>query len=348
MNPSEVTPAHIATAMRFHSEEIWDLAREAHLHFKPPRMQPVGKKHRLLDVPKPFMKMLLKLLHRFCQKQLPIHPCVHGGVLSRSCFSAARHHCGRYAVITRDIKDCYPTVTSEAFQAALRQLGFRADTAHLLTQLMTIRGRIPQGSPVSGDALNLFLYAADERIRVECSKFGGRYTRSADDMVISVEGRFAVRRAEALLEEEIRRAGLKVNAKKRDENGVKRRHQVQLVHNISVNSPRGTRVSDEREKNALDAAEAYVRGARGVGPCTIIGLAARRERVFGHYHDLHQAERSPGSHILRLLDAGDRLISDKLRRIQLSSPKNRWWMMTPRHNEPLRLSRLWPKQNCAR
>ena len=343
MEPADVTLVHIANAMRMDVAELLDESRYAERLFRPPEKRPIGKKHRLLDIPSPSFKWRLKLLHRFAQKHLPVHDCAHGGVAKRSCFTAAERHCGRVAVVTRDIKDCYPSVMPEAFEAELRALGFAADVAIVLTRLMTVRGRIPQGSPVSGDALNLYLFRSDELIRGEAATFGGRYTRSADDMVISVDSVAAVSAAEALLEREIAANGLCVNVEKRRKNGVLRRHETQLVHNIDVNSPYGTRPSAERSAKALDAAIGYVRGARGASPATIIGLAARRQRVYGHYNDIRQAHRSPAAHVKKLLDAGDRFVAAKLVAAGLGSLKDGWWVVAGGRDEPRRIAALWPR-----
>lgn len=328
MKPSEVTPQHIAAAMRMHVSELMEPTRQFESWFKPAEMRPAGKKHRQCDIPYPLEKRRLRLLHRFAQKHLPAHRCVHGGVRERSCYTAAERHCGRYAVITRDVEDCYPSIGREAFFNELIALGFRGDAAILLTNLMTVRDRIPQGSPASGDALNLFLYRTDELIEHQSARIGGRYTRSADDMVISVRRSEAVNRAAAILEDSIASRGLTINVKKVQRNGLQLRHARQLVHNIAVNSRKGTSVSELRDKNARDCAEGFVRGAKAATPSSLKGLAARRERLLGHYHDTRQARFGPARHLGTQLRIGDQIILRKLQKAGISCFRDRWWLST--------------------
>src|SRR5258706_11514478 len=108
VQPDDVTPEIIASNMRMHVTELLDDALHNDHWYKPPEMKAAGKKHRECDIPHRLPKKRLKLLHRFAQAELPVHACVHGGIKERSCYTAAKQHCGRYAVVNRDIADCYP------------------------------------------------------------------------------------------------------------------------------------------------------------------------------------------------------------------------------------------------
>jgi hypothetical protein len=340
MKPNEVTPFHIASALEMHVSELLEPTEPFDSWFRPPEMKPAGKKHRICDIPYPLAKRRLKRLHRFAQRHLPVHRCAHGGVKGKSCYSAAERHCGRYAIVTRDVEDCYPNVSSEAFLSELVRLGFRGDTALLLTSLMTVRNRIPQGSPASGDALNIFLYRSDAWMEAEAAKIKGRYTRSADDMVISVRRKEAVAAASEIADVAIRDRGLKANTKKRERNGLQMRSAKQLVHNIAVNSKRGTTVSDDRNDRARECADAFVRGAKAASADSLVGLAARRERVMGHYYDTRQARFGPAHHLRTQVRIGDQLIIRKLRKLGLTCDKDEWW----RSAAVAGLTRSWPRR----
>jgi hypothetical protein len=325
MKPSEVTPSHIASAMGMHVSELLEPSVPFESWFRPPEMKPAGKKHRICDIPYSVPKRRLKRLHRFAQRHLPVHGCAHGGVKDKSCYTAAQKHCGRYAIITRDVEDCYPNVSETAFLNELIFLGFRGDTALLLTSLMIVRNLIPQGSPVSGDALNIFLFRNDSWIQSEAAKIKAGYTRSADDMVLSVRRKEAIPSANSILETAIASRGLKVNLKKRDKNGLQVRFAKQLVHNIAVNSKRGTAVSPSRDQKARECAEGFVRGAKAATPTSLAGLAARREQLLGHYHDTRQAKFGPERHLHTQLKIGDQLIIRKIRRLGITCAKDEWW-----------------------
>ena len=85
-------------------------------------------------------------------------------------------HLGSKAIAIRDIADCFPSVSTDRLRKKLLALGFRSDTARLLAGLLTCKDRIPQGSPTSNDALNLYEYDLDETLTRACGSTS-RYTR---------------------------------------------------------------------------------------------------------------------------------------------------------------------------
>jgi hypothetical protein len=338
VKPGDLNPVHLAVAMRLDVYELWDFARNSSALFKEPRTISDGKKRRDIDPPTKRGKIILRLLHRFLQRHFPPHPAVHGGAKGHSCFSAARAHKGRRFVINRDISNCYPSILTDNLFDKLRIYGFRADVASILSRLLTVRGRVPQGSPTSADALNFFLFDADRGIDSACGAWSGRYTRTYDDMVISTNDPRSVARLSELLERHIVEHGLEVNEKKRAKSGPLRFNQRQLVHNIQTNSRRGVRIVEEQRNKAIACAEGFVQGARALTAESIVGLAARRASLHGWLNHCRQADLGPATHLKRLLDAGDRIIKRRLREQGLSANKGRWWLKTSLRNEPARLS----------
>jgi hypothetical protein len=251
-------------------------------------------------------------------------------------------------VWTRDASECYPSVTPEAFRAELRELGFRVDTALMLTMLCTVRGRIPQGSPVSGDALNLFLWRADQLLSSFCGKFLS-YTRSADDSVLSGKNRRLGDHAARLIERALAVRGIRVNEKKRKEHGRQSIFWHQHVHSIRVNNRLGTTISDSHRDTALAMADAYVAACKSVQPNSLEALAYKRSQLQGWLNYCLQAKFSPARHLRRLLDAGDQTIRRKLLRLGLSAYKGKWWLVNrkSRKNEPRRIAQLWRKKLCG-
>ena len=346
MKPSDVRPNHLARAMRLHETELWDHSRDSEQLYKKPRTVTIGKKNRLIDPPTYRGKQLLRLLHRFIQKHLPAHGCVHGGAKGRSCFSAASLHRGRRFVITRDISECYPSITPNSLFNRLCAIGFRFDVGTILTGLLTVRGRVPQGSPASANALNFYLFDADRSLSAAFGSMGALITRTYDDIVVSTDNPRHVSKIESLVEQQIEVHDLKVNVRKRDKNGLRRNNQLQLVHNIQVNSSRGLRIQNEQVHEALGIANGYVGGARSLSPESMVGLAHRRQRLHGWIHHCRQADFGPAQHLSRLLQQGDRLVLDCLRKYGLKVPKGKWWVIAGHRNEPAWLAYLW-KRACV-
>jgi len=348
MNLKEMQVQDIATAMGLSADTLWKIAQNSERYYKPEWWSHTKKsKTRLIDEPKPWMKKLLKRLHQFLQKKIKWHPSAHGGIKRRSTFTSAHGHKGQSVVVSRDIENCYPSVEPNELRRRLRRLGFQPDVAKLLSLLLTVRGRIPQGSPTSGDALNLFLYDADRGLRKASRQLGGKYTRLVDDMIISGSSDCAPE-AGRFLEAEIKNHGLRCNLKKKSERGKQPRHLEQRVHNLIVNSARGLRIPSEQADRALAIAGPYVRGAKVVNADSIEALARKRERVTGHMYYFQQADFGPARRIYRLLHAGDCAVSRRLESLNLSPYKKKWWLRRRKRNEPRRLARLWRKKMKAK
>jgi hypothetical protein len=271
VSPASVRVDDIARSMRMSVEECWELARHADTMYKAEdwRGTPSGKL-RLIDPPTDVGYRRLVSLHDFIQHARLFHPAAHGGVKRRSCFTSATVHCGRRFVWNRDVSDCYPSITPDMLFHQLRVLGFRPDVCNLLAMLLTVRGRVPQGSPSSGDALNLFLWMLDQTMASLCGRCGLRYTRVADDVVISGDNRNAGFAAVELLEAKLEEMGLRVNIRKREESGFQPASARQRVHNIQVNDRRGTTIVPEQWEKATDVARGYVRGCRSAQPSTLV------------------------------------------------------------------------------
>jgi hypothetical protein len=313
-------------------------------------MQLVGTKHRPIDAMYKWAKAYFRKLHRFIQKERLVHPRAHGGVWKRSCFTSAEQHLGHRYTWTRDVKDCFPSIDRAAFAEELRALSFPSDSAELLSLLCTPRGGIPQGSPLSNDALNLYLWRSDQVISSFCGQSHLTYSRIADDLVISGNARDAgddaIMRVESLLQDR----GLRINARKRRESGFQFGEKKSLVHNICTQNKRGTQICDEHHLRAIEIAEKYRAACKSVQRESLVALAEKRQRLVGWLHYCRQAHFSPAHHLRRLLDAGDRAVLKKLRGLGISAHKNKWWLVSPRRNEPRRIVALWSRiaSRCGR
>ena len=346
MSPNQVSPEHLAGAMGLSVDRLWAFARHIDACYKPRRKQWDGKKHRLIDPLYKTPKRLLKRLHRFFQRNRLSHPSAHGGVRGRSCFSSAHIHVGRRFIWTRDVEDCYPSISPDAMLRQLHTLGFRHDAAKVLAMLFTYRGGVPQGSPVSGDALNLFFWNLDQLLASSAGRVGLGYSRNADDFVLSGNKRDNGETVVARLEQELGSLGLKVNEKKKRKSGLQTSSEERLVHSISVSKPRGTSISRMQTKEALNLAGNYVAACRSITADSLQAVSAKRYKLTGWMYYCRQAEFGPARAVRQQLDAGDRHVLKKLRAVEISSKKNKWWIVDLKHqrNEPKRLATIWHRR----
>lgn len=347
VQPSNLRPEDLASALHVSVDDLWGLARAIHgkadAFYKPTRKERTKKgKFREIDEPKPFLKALQRRKHNFIQQYLPAHKMAHGGVCGRSCFTSARTHKGCKYLIQRDIKACYPSIPTLALYRRLKRLGFWANTARLLSLLLTVRDRVPQGSPTSSDALNLYLWDADQSILSLCGRWRCKASRVYDDFVISTDDPASVATITRTIEREIAEHELDVNEEKRRRSGFRSPSKQQRVHNLEVKSPKGVGIPRDQWRVAIEAAESYVRTARCVSPYTLEVAARKRQKLTGYMGYCGQADYGPVKHLRRLLKQGDRLVHTRLLREGITR-KNKWWVISRKRNEPRRLERLWRK-----
>jgi hypothetical protein len=354
MEPTDLKVSDIAAAMEVTVPFLWYFASHIEEFYLPTRKKRRKGKTRIIDEPKPEPKKHLRRLNSFFQRNLRMHPCAHGGVRGRSCFTSARTHSGTRFLITRDVADCYPSIPPEPLFQQILKRGFAPPVAKLLSMLLTARGRVPQGSPISSIAVNLFFYEADRRISRACRHFGVGFSRMSDDLNASVQKSRHVNDVGALLSREIKKLGLTVNENKRLRQGLQpRQRSVEglppgqrrpRVHNLDVADPKGIAIVPEQAKTVLALAEAFVRGTRCVAADSLVPLARKRSKIFGWLCHLKQAEISPWRHIKRLIKQGDRRVRGALDQLGLIAYKGKWWLRSSKRNEPARLARAWERK----
>lgn len=94
-------------------------------------------------------------------------------------------HIGANTILTLDLKDFFPTVTSKQVFNIFRTLGYNDLIATVFTNICTFEQKLPQGSPCSPMLANLSAWTLDLRIQGFVGKRGISYTRYADDLSFS-------------------------------------------------------------------------------------------------------------------------------------------------------------------
>ncbi|MCC6465297.1 MAG: RNA-directed DNA polymerase [Planctomycetes bacterium] len=254
-------------------------------------LHPVPKKSggtRLLMVPCPELKRLQRRLHEVLVRKLPLHEAAHGFRARRDSLSNATAHAGKAVVICMDIADFFPSFDFRRVCGYLRWAGYGRGVAIALANLTTnsrneckmrrkpdvqkgagtllsawkcvpkhpdlLAGslpELPQGSPTSPGLANAICRRMDKRLAALARKFGGAYTRYADDLTFS-GGEEMSRRAGRLMQlarKVITSEGLAVNEKK---TRVMRRGRHQRVTGVVVNEkPNLPRAEFDRLKAIL-------------------------------------------------------------------------------------------------
>jgi hypothetical protein len=221
---------------------------------------------RLIESPKPRLKAMQRRILHDILDHAPAHPSAHGFVRGRSCISAAQRHAGEAVVIAADLKDFFASVSAARVHGLFRRLGYPHAAARALTglccaatpacvfrmppadrrfdwaaQQMFRTPHLPQGAPTSPALANLCAWALDQRLAGLAARFGGAYSRYADDLYFSGDEAFA-RKSSAFLravEEIVRDERFRLNpAKTRIMRASARQHVTGIVVNRHVNAPR--------------------------------------------------------------------------------------------------------------
>jgi hypothetical protein len=169
-----------------------------------------GEGWRLLEAPQPHLLAVQRRLLAQLLDPLPPHEAAFGFTRGRSVVQHARCHAGQAVLLCFDLQDFFSSIPAARVHALLAALGLPTSVARALTALCTTAtpeallarwradGRLswaqaqrlrdahlPQGAPTSPALANLCAFGLDQRLAGLAERFGARYSRYADDIVIS-------------------------------------------------------------------------------------------------------------------------------------------------------------------
>jgi len=224
---------------------------EAHYSY---RWLPKRNGFRLIEAPRPFLKMAQQQIQQEILSRIPLHHSAHGFVAGHSPVTNARPHAGKRVVVKFDLENFYSSVKFSRVVAIYRSLGYCREAALWLARLTTssipanlpfpdgslrpllpyLSRHLPQGAPTSPALANLSAYSLDVRLSGLARSFGADYTRYADDLTFSGPEAFlrSLRTFIPLVNQIIRAERFQVNQSKRR---VIRNNQRQTVTGVVVN-----------------------------------------------------------------------------------------------------------------
>ncbi|HWK30290.1 MAG TPA: reverse transcriptase family protein [Solirubrobacter sp.] len=211
---------------------------------------------RVIERPKARLKEIQRHILDEILVWIPVHDAAHGFVRGRSARTHATVHTGRKVVVRLDLEDFFAAVAAARVYGIFRTAGYPEPVAHLLTGLTTnvvpdahsVAGEfrlarrlatphLPQGAPTSPALANLAAFRLDRRLSGLAAAIGARYTRYADDLVLSAGHH--LRPPLDLIGAIAREEGFTLNARKTRVMGRGRRQTVTgVVVNARPNVPR--------------------------------------------------------------------------------------------------------------
>ena len=220
-----------------------------------------GAGWRLLEVPEPHLRAIQRRLLGQLLNGLPPHEAAFGYTPGRSVAQHAARHTGQGRVFRFDLSDFFSTVRAARTHALFKTLGYSTAVARALTALCTTStpeawlraeprlswlqrqrlrdAHLPQGAPTSPALANLCAFGLDARLAGLAESFGARYSRYADDLVISGPATLPVRQIAAWVAAIAADEGFAVNPRKTRSLGTAQRQSVcGIVVNEKPNLPR--------------------------------------------------------------------------------------------------------------
>jgi RNA-directed DNA polymerase len=280
---------------------------------------------RLLEVPHPYLRGLQRKVLDELLAHVPPHPAACAYVRGRSVVDHARTHIGQPVILQFDLQDFFATVRASRVHALFETLGYPGAVARELAALCTTAtpepvlerlrhegglswvqaqrlrdAHLPQGAPTSAALANLCAQRLDRRIAGLARALGARYTRYADDIVLSGGAplRDALPRIEARLGGFALDEGFALNHRKtRCLVGAQRQQVCNIVVNARPNVPRAE----------FDRLKATLHG------CVLHGPASQNRDAIAHWQAHLRgrvawvAQLNPGKaqRLRRLLDQVD-------------------------------------------
>ena len=313
---------------------LWRLTRSASWQ----RHAPLSQQHyryellpkrsggwRLLEVPEPYLRALQRRVLDQLLAHVPPHEAACAYVRGRSVADHARAHVGQPVLLKFDLQDFFATVRASRVHATFAELGYpdavarelmalcttatpepvlerlRAEGGLGWTQAMRLRdAHLPQGAPTSAALANLCAFRLDVRIAGLAHALGARYTRYADDIVLSGDASLLRQadRIEARLGGFALDEGFALNHRKTRRVTRARRQQVcNIVVNERPNLPR-----DE-----FDRLKAQLHRCATLGPSTQNrdGLPHWEQHLRGRVAWAAQLNPAKAQRLRRLLDQID-------------------------------------------
>lgn len=198
---------------------------------------------RWIEQPRPVLMRVQRMIARQVVNNIPLHDSAQGFRLRHSIATCAEPHIGTEVVLRMDLSDFFGSISSARVRTLFAIAGYPSRVATTFAWLCTAqpvpdiglcRTRLPQGAPTSPALANAIAFRLDRRLHGLSRLLGVTYTRYADDLIFSGNGKFArrtqrfVTSAAAIAMDE----GFQINFRK---TRVMRRGHQQRVLGLSVN-----------------------------------------------------------------------------------------------------------------
>lgn len=234
------------------------LATESDNHFFPnsPKIKPDGRIRQTYRV-SGTLAPLLKKVNRKIFENVYFPDYLQGSIKDlenpRSYIFNAVQHTNKTFIIHEDVSDFFPSIKANLIKQIWQYFfNFPEQVAHVLTQLTTYNGFVPQGAHTSSNLANLVFWDREPQVERFCRESGYIYTRYVDDIVVSSDWILSKKEQHEVTNQiygMLFSKQIKPNRKKRQ---IYTSAQRMIVTGLNVNSFKPT--LDKNERNNIRAA----------------------------------------------------------------------------------------------
>lgn len=164
---------------------IYQLSIHSGKYYKTYKILKKSGKYRTISQPSRKLKALQSWILVNILNKVKVSNSCKGFEKNSSTYDNALPHKGANTVLSMDLKDFFPTVSSRQVFNIFKTLGYNNLVATIFMNICSYNESLPQGSPCSPKLANLSAWRLDLRIQGYVGKRGINYTRYADDLTFS-------------------------------------------------------------------------------------------------------------------------------------------------------------------
>lgn len=190
------------------------------IHFIPKRVRGEDRQVKVREVWEPLWGVI-NFVHKAIARRLGAylsskvagfpHPAAYGFVPGRSTHANADAHKGAARLVSADIADFFPSVSTGMVESALNKAGLSKEAARILAKFLAPCGSMKPGFHSSPILCNLVLMPLDAEFDEFAKSRSLVYTRYADDLTFSGTDHLPTRTE---IEQVLRRHGFELNQSK--------------------------------------------------------------------------------------------------------------------------------------
>jgi len=206
----------IASSLRLSKDYVEKVARSASYRYKEYTIPKRRGGLRTIHHPAKPLKAIQRWLLREVIEDLPVSDCAFAYRQGKNIAAHAKIHVRSHFLLRMDIKDFFPSITSDDIANYIAQhaksfSSWHSEDVRIFCQLVCRNGQLTIGAPTSPGISNVLCYDLDISLRRLAGESDVVYTRYADDLFFSTKIRDLLKNIELRVTEIVENAKCPVN-----------------------------------------------------------------------------------------------------------------------------------------